>query len=183
MTADGIPRVDPLAPANLATRLLRRAFDVRPAGRFMIWVAADLDPLLHRWTRGRFGHLVPMPFASMTTTGAKSGVARTTAVIYFNDGADLIVIASNYGGTRHPSWYHNLKAHPDATLRRGGHSGRYVAVEVTDEAERERLFALGHGVYTGFALYRVRTAAIGRRIPIMRLRLAARNAASCAERA
>jgi deazaflavin-dependent oxidoreductase (nitroreductase family) len=169
MTADGIPRVDPLAPANLATRLLRRAFDIKPVGRFLIWIAADLDPLMHGWTRGRFGHLVPMPFASMTTIGAKSGLPRTTAVIYFNDGADLILIASNYGGTTHPSWYHNLKAHPDATLQRGGRSGNYVAAEVTDEAERERLFALGHRVYSGFAQYRVRTAAIDRRIPIMRL--------------
>jgi hypothetical protein len=103
MTAGGsIPRVDPLVPANAATRLLRRAFEIRLVGRFLIWVAADLDPFLHWWTRGRLGHLVPMPFASMTTTGARSGVSRTTAVIYFNDGDDVILIASNYGGTRRP---------------------------------------------------------------------------------
>jgi hypothetical protein len=47
-----------------------------------------------------------------------------------------------------------------------------VAEEVTDDAERERLFALGQHVYPGFAQYRVRTAAVGRRIPIMRLRTA-----------
>jgi deazaflavin-dependent oxidoreductase (nitroreductase family) len=170
MAAGGnIPRVDPLAPANAATRLLRRAFDIRLIGRFLIWVAADLDPLLHWWTRGRLGQLVPMPFVSMATTGARSGQPRTSAVIYFNDGADVILIASNYGGTRHPSWYHNLKAHPDAVLQRGGRRGRYTAEEVSDVAERDRLFALGHGVYSGFAQYRVRTAAIGRRIPIMRL--------------
>ena len=64
-----------------------------------------------------------MPFASMTTTGARSRTtARSTAVIYFNDGDDVILIASNYGGTKHPAWYHNLKAHPRATLRRGGGS-------------------------------------------------------------
>jgi deazaflavin-dependent oxidoreductase (nitroreductase family) len=171
MTAGGsIPRVDPLVPANAATRLLRRAFDIRLVGRFLIWVAADLDPFLHWWTRERLGHLVPMPFASMTTTGARSGVSRTTAVIYFNDGDDVILIASNYGGTRHPSWYHNLKIHPDAVLQRGGRCGRYTAEEVSDVAERERLFARGHGVYSGFAQYRGRTAEIGRRIPIMRLR-------------
>jgi deazaflavin-dependent oxidoreductase (nitroreductase family) len=170
MTSEGIGRVDPLTSVSGAARMLRRAFDVRPVGRFLIWVAADLDPFLHGWTRGRFGRLVPMPFASMTTTGARSGQPRTAAVLYFNDGDDVILIASNFGGTRHPAWYHNLKAHPDATLQRGGRSGDYVAAEVTDEAERERLFALGHHVYPGFAQYRVRTAQIGRRIPIMRLR-------------
>ena len=170
MTAEGIPRVDPLAPANTATRLMRRAFDVAPVGRFLIWVAADLDPLLHGWTRGRFGRLVPMPFASLTTTGARSGQSRMSAVIYFSDGADVILIASNYGGTKHPAWYHNLKADPAARLVRGDRSADYVASEVTDDAERERLFALGHHVYPGFAQYRVRTAQFGRRIPIMRLR-------------
>jgi deazaflavin-dependent oxidoreductase (nitroreductase family) len=170
MTNDGIPRVDPLVPANAATRWVRRAFDIGPIGRFLIRIASKLDPFMHWWTRGRFGHLVPMPFASMTTTGAKSGQPRTTAVLYFNDGDDLILIASNWGGTRHPSWYHNLSAHPDAVLQRGGRSGRYMAEEVVDEAERERLFGLGHRVYAGYAQYRERTAAIGRRIPIMRLR-------------
>lgn len=170
MPADGLPRVDPLGRANRPTRWLRRAFDIRPVGRFLIWIAADLDRILHGWTRGRFGHLVPMPFASMTTTGARSGAPRHTAVIYFNDGDDLILIASNYGRDRHPAWYHNLKANPYAQLERGGHRGDYVAAEVIDEAERERLFSLGHHVYPGFAQYRVRTAQVGRRIPIMRLR-------------
>ncbi len=170
MPAEGIPRVDPLVPADLATRLLRRAFDLAPVGRFLIWVAADLDPILHGWTRARLGGLVPMPFASMTTTGARSGQPRTTAVIYFSDGDDVILIASNYGGTRHPAWYHNLKAHPETHLQRGRRRADYLAEEVIDEAERERLFALGHCVYSGFAQYRARTAQIGRRIPIMRLR-------------
>jgi deazaflavin-dependent oxidoreductase (nitroreductase family) len=170
MPAEGLPRVDPLGPANLPTRGLRRAFDVGPVGRFLIWIAADLDPILHRLTRGRFAQLVPMPFASMTTTGARSGAPRTTAIIYFNDAADVILIASNYGGTRHPAWYHNLKAEPGAHLERGGRGGDYRAEEVTDEVERERLFALAHHVYSGYAQYRVRTAQVGRRIPIMRLR-------------
>ena len=82
----------------------------------------------------------------------------------------MILIASNYGGARHPGWYHNLKAHPETGLQRAGRCGRYVAEEVVDETERERLFVLGHRVYSGFAQYRVRTAEIGRRIPIMRLR-------------
>lgn len=170
MPADGVPYVNPLLPASVATRWMRRVFEIEPLGRLLIRFAADLDPLLHAWTRGRFGNLVPMPFASMTTTGARSGRARTAAVLYFNDGDDVILIASNYGTARHPSWYHNLRAHPEAVLVRGRRSGRYVAAEEMDEAERERLFALSHGIYSGYAQYRVRTAAVGRRIPIMRLR-------------
>ena len=170
MPPEGIPHVDPLRPASLPTRWLRRAFDIEPVGRFLIWIAADLDPILHRLTRGRLGGLVPMPFASMTTTGVRSGQRRTTAVLYFHDAEDVILVASNYGRTRHPAWYHNLRSDPRAHLVRGGRSGDYRAEEVTDEAERERLFALAHRVYSGYAQYRARTARIGRRIPIMRLR-------------
>lgn len=170
MTADGVPRFDPLVGGDLGTRMIRRVFDTQPIGRFLVWIAPDVDRLLHALTRGRLGLRVPMPFASMTTTGARSGLPRTTAVIYFNDGADVIVIASNYGGIRHPAWYHNLKARPQAVLSRGGRSGTYQAAEVSDEAERKRLFELADRVYPGFAPYRVRTAQFGRRIPIMRLR-------------
>jgi deazaflavin-dependent oxidoreductase (nitroreductase family) len=151
-------------------RLVRRAFDVKPVGQLLINGAPSLDPLTHRWTRGRFGQLVPLPFASMTVTGAKSGEPRTTAVLYFHDGDDVILIASNYGRTRHPAWYHNLKANPTAVLQRGSRRGTYAAAEVSEEAERERLFSLADRVYPGYAQYRVRTAAVGRRIPIMRLR-------------
>lgn len=169
MGAEGIPHVDPRRPAGPGARALRRAFDIEPVGRLLIWAAAYLDPALHAWTRGRLGLHVPMPFASMTTTGARSGQPRTTAVLYFNDGPDVILIASNYGRERHPAWYHNLTAHPSARLERGGRAGTYIASEVTDEGERERLFTLADGVYAGFAAYRTRTAGFGRRIPIMRL--------------
>lgn len=170
MPADGIPRNEPGARGDLGTRVWRVAFAIKPLGDLLIWVARYIDPLLHGLTRGPLGGWTPFPFVSMTTTGAKSGQPRTSAVIYFNDGDDLILVASNYGGTRHPAWYHNLKANPTAHLVRGRRSGIYSASEVMDEAERERLFALADRVYRGYSDYRVRTDRIGRRIPIMRLR-------------
>jgi len=170
MSAEGIPPNDPSAPGDIGTRVWRLTFAIRPLGNFLIWVARYIDPLLHALTRGPLGGWTPFPFVSMTTTGAKSGQPRTSAVIYFSDADDLILVASNYGGTRHPAWYHNLKANPRAQLVRGRRSGTYTASEVTDEAERQRLFALADRVYRGYAGYRERTDTIGRRIPIMRLR-------------
>ncbi len=107
----------------------------------------------------------------MTTLGARSGAPRTAAVFYFTDSDDVILVASNFGQDYHPAWYHNLVADPEATLERGGVRARYTAVEVQDDPERERLFALADKVYAGYADYRARTAAIGRRIPLMRLRV------------
>jgi hypothetical protein len=50
----------------------------------------------------------------------------------------VIVIASNYGGDKHPQWYHNLVAHPECEL--GDEALR--ATEVTDPDEYARLYGL-----------------------------------------
>ena len=77
----------------------------------------------------------------LTSKGAKSGVQRTTPLIYFTDGDRVVLIASNYGGTRHPAWYYNVKADPAVTLLGGGFEGKFTGEEATG-AERQRLWAL-----------------------------------------
>jgi deazaflavin-dependent oxidoreductase (nitroreductase family) len=170
-TESGVPRVDPLkrrGPLNWGLAWFLRT----DLGRwFAINVAARVDPYLLRATRGYVTLGMVLPSANLTTIGAKSGQPRTATVLYFNDGEVVILVASSFGRDRHPSWYHNLKAHPEATLERAGRSGRYMASDVEDESERERLFGLADRVYSGYADYRVRAAAAGRRIPIMRLAL------------
>jgi deazaflavin-dependent oxidoreductase (nitroreductase family) len=163
-----VPHVDPLRRRGAFyrgyTRFLRTG-----AGRWTAIQAARVDPHLLRVTGGRVGAGLVLPSLNITTTGAKSGEPRTATLLYFSDGDDVILIASSFGRDKHPAWYHNLKAHPDATLERSGRAGRYRAAEVDDEAERERLFGLADKIYGGYADYRERTAKIGRRIPIMRL--------------
>jgi deazaflavin-dependent oxidoreductase (nitroreductase family) len=52
----------------------------------------------------------------LTTAGARSGLARTTPVNYTRAGQGYVVVASKSGAPRHPDWYHNLLAHPDAAV-------------------------------------------------------------------
>lgn len=85
---------------------------------------------------------------------------------YFHDGSDPIVIASNYAGPKHPQWYYNLKAHPECQF--GGE--HFVATEVTDPDEYTRLYALAEKVFAGYGDYREETAAVGRQIPVFRLK-------------
>ena len=47
---------------------------------------------------------------------------------------------------------------------------RFVATEVSDPDEYARLYALAEHVYAGYADYRAKTVAIGRQIPIFRLK-------------
>jgi deazaflavin-dependent oxidoreductase (nitroreductase family) len=55
----------------------------------------------------------------LTTTGARSGEARTAVVGYGRQGHRYIVIASNNGAPAHPAWYHNLLADPRAIIEVG----------------------------------------------------------------
>jgi deazaflavin-dependent oxidoreductase (nitroreductase family) len=167
-TVARIPAFDPSARRGPLYRALNAVLRTRPGRWLGVHVAARVDPLLLSLTRGRLGVGLVLPTAGLTTTGARSGAPRTAAVLYFTDGADVILIASNFGRDRHPAWYHNLIAHPEAVLERGGRRATYVATEVTDPDEHERLFGLAESVYPGYADYRAETAALGRRIPVMR---------------
>jgi deazaflavin-dependent oxidoreductase (nitroreductase family) len=167
----GIPRFDPKAPRPRYFSVIE-SFARTGVGRgFAIAFIARVDPWVLRLSHGRTGLVSGTPTAALTTIGAKSGEPRTAAVFYFTDRDDVILIASNFGRDHHPSWYHNLKAHPEALMERGGVTASYTAGEVSNEHERARLFALADLVYKGYADYRKTTASAGRRIPIMRLTL------------
>ena len=130
-------------------------------------IAPRIDPWLYRATGGRYpSSLGSIASAPLMTTGAKSGQPREVQLTYFHDGGDPILIASNYGGPKHPQWYYNLKAHPECQLG----DEKFVATEVTDPDEYERLYGLAEQVYAGYGDYRVKTAAIGRQIPVFRLK-------------
>lgn len=66
---------------------------------------------VHRLSGDRFQG---MDLVYLTTVGAKTGERRITPIARFPDGDDAwLVVASNGGAARHPSWYHNVAAHPD----------------------------------------------------------------------
>jgi deazaflavin-dependent oxidoreductase (nitroreductase family) len=74
----------------------------------------------------------------LTTTGARTGEARTTVVGYGRQGDRYIVIASNNGAPSHPAWYRNLLADPRAIVEAG--SEKFSARARTAEPrERDEL--------------------------------------------
>lgn len=105
------------------------------------------------------------PVLLLTTTGAKSGQPRTSPMMYLPEAGRIIVFASNAGKDNHPSWYHNLRANPSATVEVGTETFPVTATEITG-AEHDRLYAIQAERYPGFAEYRERTDRI---IPVIEL--------------
>jgi deazaflavin-dependent oxidoreductase (nitroreductase family) len=153
---------------------LYRAFARLASSRFATWLSKQaiwsavvwkIDPWLLRLTGGRLGTGLLLPTALLQTRGARTGLPRGNAVIYFHDGERATIFASQAGRPGNPSWYYNARANPDVIL--GGQPFR--AEIVGDAAERARLWALADPIFPAFASYRASAAEAGREIPVIQL--------------
>lgn len=149
--------------------LLRRAYatlaTTRAAKATSRRVNWKLDPWLLRVSGGRLATTLMFPCAVLETEGARSGLVRRNAIIYFHDGDRVTIFASNAGSPDDPSWFHNLRANPLATL--GGVAMR--ADIVFDPAEQARLNEMGDRVFPGFRTYRKQAARCGREVAVVQL--------------
>jgi deazaflavin-dependent oxidoreductase (nitroreductase family) len=125
----------------------------------------DLHTAIYRVSGGHLGHRIPgsAPMLLLEHTGARSGVRRTTPLVYVEDGANLVIVASKGGHPQHPAWYHNLRANPDTEVQVGTEH-RQVHARVAAGEERARLWGLALRVYSGYADYQART---DREIPLV----------------
>jgi deazaflavin-dependent oxidoreductase (nitroreductase family) len=115
------------------------------------------------------GPFAGAPLLLLTTTGARSGRRYTTPVVFTRDNGHFVVIASKGGAPENPDWYHNLVAHPDATIEVPGETIEVRAREAQGE-ERDRLYRQQADLMSGFAEYQQKTS---RRIPVFVLEPAA----------
>ena len=102
--------------------------------------AAKLHASVFRATGGGVGgRMVGSPVLLLVTTGRKSGQRRTTVLLYLEDGGRYVIVASNGGTAKHPVWWLNLRADPEATAEIGGRKIHVRATEARGE-EKERLW-------------------------------------------
>jgi deazaflavin-dependent oxidoreductase (nitroreductase family) len=119
---------------------------------------------LYRVTKGRLGYQAAgLASLLLTTTGRRSGTPRTVALTYVPDGSDYVVVASNGGADRHPAWWLNLEAVPEATVQVGADVIPVVA-HAAVPAERERLWPTLTAANPFYARYELLTA---RAIPVV----------------
>lgn len=143
--------IDPLGLVDRSWPVLRRLM--------------GLHTVAYRATGGLVGHRFPgaPPMLLLDHVGAKSGIERTTPLVYVEDGDDLVLVASKGGYPRNPAWFHNLRAHPEATVQVGSRR-RAVRARVAGTSERDRLWPKAVAVYGGYEDYQERT---DREIPLV----------------
>jgi deazaflavin-dependent oxidoreductase (nitroreductase family) len=92
-----------------------------------------------RATGGRVAALsAGPPLLLLLTTGAMSQQPRIAPLRYRRDGDRWVVFAGNSGRPGLPAWYHNLVAHPQATITVGTETIAVTAVLLSGP-EREQL--------------------------------------------
>lgn len=109
------------------------------------------------------GSFAGMSLLLLRHVGARSGVERTSPLVYLADGDRYVVFASKAGAPDHPAWYHNLRANPETSIEVGGQTIPVVAQEVHGE-ERDRLYAAQVAAAPQFGDYQEKT---DRRIPVV----------------
>ncbi|MGD0753089.1 MAG: nitroreductase family deazaflavin-dependent oxidoreductase [Anaerolineales bacterium] len=73
---------------------------------------------LYKLSKGKLGgNMRGFKVLLLTTIGRKSGKTRTLPLGLFDWPGGYLVVASNGGQPKHPSWYHNLMGHPQATVQ------------------------------------------------------------------
>jgi len=137
-------------------------------GVYMGWRSTRLHAALYRRTGGRMGNRLPgwpdTRILLLNHTGAKSGAHRTSPLMFHEDGGTVAVVASKAGQPTNPAWFHNLRAHPDATIQIGPEI-REVRARVATAEERERLWPAFVDVFPGYEFYE--RHAQGRKIPVV----------------
>jgi deazaflavin-dependent oxidoreductase (nitroreductase family) len=104
-----------------------------------------------------------LPVILFTHKGNKTGAIRKTPLMRVKDGNSYVLVGSVGGAPEDPVWVHNLRADPNIELRDHTEVWPMRVREVTDDAERARLWALAVAAYPPYDDYQKKTT---RRIPV-----------------
>ncbi len=139
---------------HVRARLLKTLF----AGHAQVYELSD----------GRFGSwigppLLRQPALLLSVTGRKSGLTRSTPLVYFEDDDNYVVVGSDGASRRDPQWWKNLQKNPQATVRIGRNKFPATARLATG-TERERLWQIAKAKNPMWAKYQTQTR---RTLPIV----------------
>jgi F420H(2)-dependent quinone reductase len=122
-----------------------KSAQARPVPRLFLRTFWTLHRAMYRATGGRIGLQRPergekFGMLRVHTVGRRSGRERITMLGYFEDGPNLVTLATNGWGKAEPAWWLNLQANPTATVELPD-GGRKVRARIATGSEREHLWA------------------------------------------
>ncbi len=117
-----------------------------------------LHKAVFRASKGRIlGRTLGMPVLELTTIGRKSGKRRTTMLTSPVQDDHRIVLVASYGGDdRHPTWFLNLRDHPEVEVTMGG-TRRSMKARVASPEEKAELWPRVVDAYRGYGRYQSKT--------------------------
>lgn len=98
-----------------------------------------------------------LPCILVTHTGNKSGAVRKIPLMRVKVDDAYVLVGSMGGQPKNPVWVYNLRANPEVEIRDGIEVTPMVAREVTDAAERERLWAASAEAFPTYNEYQAKT--------------------------
>ena len=118
---------------------------------------------------GRLGwHFSGMPVIELTTTGRKSGQARTTMLTSpYQEDSTIVVVASRGGDDTNPAWFLNLRDDSKVMVKLGPKPAESMIAEIADANERARIWPIIASKHRKYAGYQRKT---DREIPLVFLR-------------
>lgn len=125
------------------------------------WVRDQTEKILEQGTTDGV-QVLDRPIVLFTTTGAKSDKKRYVPLMRVEENGRYAMVASKGGAPGHPSWYFNVKAHPQISVQDGATVVDLTAREI-DGAEREHWWELAVAAFPPYAEYQTKTE---RRIPV-----------------
>lgn len=127
-------------------------------------LSGDQHVARYRETNGEVGYLWNgATTLLLTSTGRRSGEKRTHALIYASDGENYLIVASMGGMPKHPQWYLNLQANPEAEIQVRDQIIPVTARTATD-AEKPRLWQIVTAQWPNYDAYQQRTERV---IPVV----------------
>ena len=103
------------------------------------------------------------PCIIVTHTGNQTGAVRKTPLMRVKDGDNYVLVASMGGAPKNPVWVYNLRADPEVQIRDGTDVQSMRVREVSDAAERDRVWALAVAAFAPYEEYKNKTS---RKIPV-----------------
>jgi deazaflavin-dependent oxidoreductase (nitroreductase family) len=128
----------------------------------------SLSVWVYRLTDGKIGgSMGKFKVLILTTKGRRSGKIYSNPVGYFERDGKYIIVASNNGNDRHPSWYYNIKGNPNDVEIQVNEKIMQVTPEIVLGERRKPVYEWIASVAPNFGDYEKKTT---REIPLVFLK-------------